>query len=310
MRVLLGTILSLMAPVLWAQPLTIMSYNTFLFPELLYPTWKQQTRVKIMLEADLFSEADVIVFQELFSNRAARELLSGLRESFPYQSPVLGRTQVGFDCTNDTYNPFFFQDGGVAIVSKYPITSIEQVIFKDSCGSESLAQKGFIYVQLTHHNTISHVIGTHLQSDNTSCGIGEPENVRSRQIKEIQTFVSRKQISRDHVVYIAGDLNIIKGSEEYFNMVSDLNVLEPNAYMGHDSTWDPTTNSMAHWSYPNLAGQYLDYILVSKNHKPIPNWLNFSDAIHSTPWVRMSLKGKTKFFDFSDHYPVIGFSGD
>ncbi|UOQ91880.1 glycosyltransferase [Halobacillus shinanisalinarum] len=77
-------------------------------------------------------------------------------------------------------------------------------------------------------------------------------------------FIEEKQIPKDEINYIGGDLNVMKNSNEYSTMTDLLNVSQPTKYTGHSSTWDPTTNSIAQYNYPDLNSQYLDYIFVEK----------------------------------------------
>ena len=44
-----------------------------------------------------------------------------MKKEYPYQTPVLGRSQSGWDKTEGSYSSTVAEDGGVAIVSKYPI---------------------------------------------------------------------------------------------------------------------------------------------------------------------------------------------
>lgn len=102
---------------------------------------------------------------------------------------------------------------------------------------------------------------------------------------------------------IAGDLNVVKGTSEYYDMLSILNVNEPK-YSGVPFTWDTRTNETTAYSNEDAAPEYLDYILVSKTNSQPPVWQNLAyDPISSRT---RKVSGYTSD-EFSDHYPVYGF---
>lgn len=105
------------------------------------------------------------------------------------------------------------------------------------------------------------------------------------------------------MVLIAGDLNVIKGSKEYYWMLYTLNVNNPR-YVGVPFTWDTKTNEITAFYYEKEEPVYLDYILVSKSHFQPPVWQNLAyDPISAKTWT---VGGYTSD-EFSDHYPVYGF---
>ncbi len=56
--------------------------------------------------------------------------LHNVKKEYPYQTPVLGRSQSGWDKTEGSYSSTVAEDGGVAIVSKYPIKEKIQHVSK------------------------------------------------------------------------------------------------------------------------------------------------------------------------------------
>ena len=92
-------------------------------------------------------------------------------------------------------------------------------------------------------------------------------------MKEISDFVKKKNIPKDETVYIGGDLNVNKGTEEFKDMLKNLNVNDV-LYAGHNSTWDPKSNSIAKYNYPNGKPEHLDYIFTDKDHKQPKQLIN------------------------------------
>lgn len=102
-------------------------------------------------------------------------------------------------------------------------------------------------------------------------------------MKEISDFVKKKNIPKDETVYIGGDLNVNKGTEEFKDMLKNLNVNDV-LYAGHNSTWDPQSNSIAKYNYPNGKPEHLDYIFTDKDHKQPKQLVNEVVTEKPKPW--------------------------
>ncbi|EPG84031.1 sphingomyelinase C family protein [Leptospira santarosai serovar Shermani str. 1342KT] len=63
------------------------------------------------------------------------------------------------------------------------------------------------------------------------------------QFNEIKSFIDSAKIPNNEMVLIAGDLNVIRDSSEYYDMLSKLNVNKPK-YSGVPFTWDTKTNEI------------------------------------------------------------------
>lgn len=87
------------------------------------------------------------------------------------------------------------------------------------------SNKGFVYTKIEKNGKNVHVIGTHTQSEDSRCGAGHDRKIRAEQMKEISDFVKKKNIPKDETVYIGGDLNVNKGTEEFKDMLKNLNVM-------------------------------------------------------------------------------------
>ncbi|EMO54137.1 sphingomyelin phosphodiesterase [Leptospira noguchii] len=281
----------------------ILTHNIFMLPKGI-ANWAHLDRAKQIANADYIKNQDVIVFDEAFDTNSRKILLEGIRFQYPYQTDVIGRAKNNWDETLGLYRRDAFLNGGVVIVSKWPIEEKIQYIFNDpGCGADWLANKGFAYVRINKNGKKFHVIGTHVQAQDSTCadlGVSTREN----QFNDIRNFIRSKNIPKDETVLIAGDLNVIKGSSEYFNMIFRLNVNEPK-YIGVPYTWDTKTNAIAAYGFEKENPVYLDYILVSKSHAQPPVWQNLAyDPITIQTWT--SFGGYTSD-ELSDHYPVYGF---
>lgn len=142
----------------------------------------------------------------------------------------------------------------MAVLSRWPITRRMQHVYRDGCGADWMANKGFAYVRLASPAGPVHVIGTHMQAEDSSCSV-TPASVRAKQRAEIAAFVAAERIPTTEPLYVAGDLNVIKGSAEYPAMLSDLKAPAPT-YTGHPYSWDCADNSVCRDQYgPEYASE-------------------------------------------------------
>ncbi|EMJ95699.1 sphingomyelin phosphodiesterase [Leptospira alstonii serovar Pingchang str. 80-412] len=268
--------------------------------------WGQEKRAKLLAGSEYVKNQDVIVFEGLLYTKAKNNLLNGLRSQYPNQTDVIGRVKYGWDNTLGDLRPFPPENdynGGVVVLSKWPIEEKTQYIFSNhGCGNDYYYDKGFAYVRINKHGQKIHIIGTDVQSKNSSCS-DSGRSVRKHQFYEIKKFIDSKQIPNTETVLIVGSLNVEKGSEEYHNMLTILGLNEPN-YAGIPFTWDPKKNAIAAYDGRDKTPEYSEYILVSKGHSQPPVWQNLAyDPISPTTWQEF---GYTSY-EFSDHYPVYGF---
>jgi sphingomyelin phosphodiesterase len=277
----------------------LLQHNVFLLPELV-SYWGQDQRADYMSTADYFKGHDALLLNELIDNGNSDMLLENLSKEYPYQTPVLGRSMSGWDETRGSYSNFVPEDGGVAIISKWPIVEKIQHVYANGCGVDYYANKGFVYAKVQKGDKFYHLISTHAQAEDTGCDQGEGAKIRYSQFQEINDFIKNKNIPKDEVVFIGGDFNVMKrDTKEYNSMLSTLNVNAPTEYLGHSSTWDPETNSITGYNYPDYAPQHLDYIFVEKGHKQPSSWVNETITPKSPTW-----KAIYEYNDYSDHYPV------
>ena len=301
---LVGLAAGLLGPAATAEPAgpRIASYNVFMLPRSLYPNWAQQERADLIDSEGVLAGQDVVVVQEAFDNDASQRLLGNLADDYPHQTPVLGRSRDGWDATLGSYSDARPEDGGVAVLSRWPVAERVQYVFAPGCGADAASNKGFAYTRIASPDGPLHVIGTHLQADDKACGEGAPD-VRAEQLGEIAAFVRDKAIPADESVVVAGDLNVDASAGEFDSALQTLGAQAPQA-TGHPHTYDSATNSLAAHEAPGWPGQRLDHVLPLSGHGP-QRWVNEARAVHSPEWTVTSWGQTYTFSDFSDHYPVF-----
>jgi sphingomyelin phosphodiesterase len=278
----------------------IVTYNVFMLSRNLYPNWGQVTRADLIDSTGVLNGQDVVVLQEAFDNTASDRLLANLRDTYPHQTPVLGRGTAGWDVTSGSYSSSTPEDGGVAVLSRWPITTRVQHVYRDACGADWFSNKGFAYVRVASPAGPVHVIGTHMQAEDSSC-TSAPSGYRTSQRAEIKAFLTARNIPATEPVYVAGDLNVVQASDEFPRMVQELGASTP-ALTGHPFSWDCADNSICRDQYgPEYASEHLDYVLTVQG----PVLRNETRRAKSPEWSTWSWGRKSTYTDLSDHYPVF-----
>lgn len=274
--------------------LSILTHNVAMLPAIAGGK-ANATRAELIAGADYVRGHDVVVLQEAFDNGPSDALKSRLASQYPYQTPVLGRSRSGWDETLGSYSALTPEDGGVTILSRWPISHRAQYVYADGCDADWFSNKGFVYTRLDVDGHPMHVVGTHAQAEAALCS--DAAATRKRQFTELDGFLDGLRIPADEPIVIAGDLNVIKASPEYDAMLSTLDVTDP-WYAGHPYTWDPETNPLA----SSGGREHLDYVLFRRGHPQPRGWTNTTLTPTSPPWSA----GGTTYTDYADHYPVLG----
>ncbi|MFJ8800156.1 sphingomyelin phosphodiesterase [Streptomyces sp. NPDC102487] len=287
----------------------VLTYNVFLMSKNLYPNWGQDHRAAEIPKTSFFRGNDVVVLEEAFDNSASDALKSTAAAEYPYQTPVVGRSRSGWDATGGAYSATTPEDGGVTVLSKWPVLRKEQYVYKDACGSDWWSNKGFAYVVLNVNGTKAHVIGTHAQSTDSGCAAGEAASMRSRQFKAIDAFLDAKNIPADEQVLVAGDMNVDSRSTEYASMLADADLVAADARTGHPYSFDTLQNSIALDRYPDDPREDLDYVLHRTGHARPARWTNEVVKEQCAPWTVSSWGTDSTYTNLSDHYPLRASAG-
>ena len=267
----------------WAQPaeptgdhvLDVLTFNAALLPGIAAST-RQSERASRM--APHLIGYDVLVLQELFVNRYRAALLDELATAYPYRTELVGR--------DGARELPWRQDGGVIILSRWPIEREAQLLFERTCGgTDCLADKGVAYAAIRRGDRRYHVFATHAQSVYAP----NPPAVRASQFDLVRAFVDAQWIPTDEPVIIAGDLNVDAFTPELGDMLLRLHAEWPAIVGDVRYTWDAATNA---WAYG--APEWIDYVLFSLDHaRPVEAW-------------NRALPLRDGDLDLSDHHAVWG----
>lgn len=273
-------------PATKANELNVLAYNIYMRPTGLFINGQSERAG--LLPAQL-KGYDVIIFSEAFDNGVRGKLLAGLRKDYPHQTKVLDKSttfKVG-------------GNGGVVIVSKWPIEAQDQEGFNDVCrGTDSHVAKGVLYARINKQGRRYHIFGSHTQANPDR----ESAAVRAKQFHIMKKFIDGKKIPASEAVIIGGDLNVdmTKHAGEYREMLRILNAEHPSQ-RGHRFTFDPRVNPVA----DKGASEYLDYVLYSKGHLRATASYNEVRMIRASREWKSFPTDKAKW-DLSDHFAVFG----
>lgn len=264
-----------------SSTLNVASYNLWMLPSI-----SSSITARASLMNHNLSGYDVLTLQEAFSSD--REILfDALADEYGYKTEVIGGN------SNAMY------DGGVVTFSRHPIIETDSLVFEHCSGTDCYADKGVVYTKIDKAGEIYHIFNTHLASFNTPAA----KRLRRLQLGLLRTFMLTKAIPSNEAVIYAGDFNIDKNSDfiEYLLMLATLDV-NPPTFRGYTgSTFDPNINPYAASNYSGgSAVEYLDYVLVSRNHrraKTNTNTVKLNQRLSSETWGSWHL---------SDHFAIDG----
>lgn len=113
------------------------------------------------------------------------------------------------------------QDGGLIILSKYPIVECSAMTYSSSSGTDRLANKGVVYARIQislSTDDYIHVFNTHIQSHDYS-------DSRLLQIAELMDFISeivKSDKKYIHPILIAGDFNVAADKPDNWIKLADI----------------------------------------------------------------------------------------
>ncbi|MEZ5009940.1 MAG: T9SS type A sorting domain-containing protein [Chitinophagales bacterium] len=263
--------------------MNVLAYNTYMLSVPIALS-DQGTRAQHIDEA--VHDLDAILIQEVFDNSARATLLAQLAPEYPYQTDVVDL-------------PNIYEDGGVMIVSRWPIEYTAQMVFNNCLDADCLSNKGVMYARINKLGKKYHLFSTH-QNAQQVAGDAAFVNVRNLQMQQFNAFIDAQNIPVDEAVIFGGDMNVDKHANflnEYNNMFTIFNATEPT-YIGHPNTWDKYANHYV--DLGSVAPEYLDYVLADNDYL-VP------DEQSNSVWVlRSNHDDMWNIHDLSDHFGVLG----
>lgn len=292
-------------------PLKVAAYNIKMDSKDIQPVERAQ-HIPAYLK-----DYDAVIFSEAFADKGRRPLLHALQAAgFNYASCVLGSGYADatlikrhrnkaykqpyiidfnhsrFGKKNDAYgqggsgSTTLYPNGGVIIVSKYPIKKAYEWIYDrpldikiDKGIRWSRQLKGVVYVAIEKDGMLFHIFGTHTQarySKGSQKTIDTYHKIISNQMKQLGAFIESFKIPTTEAVILGGDFNINKyatNPEDPKNqlvtikaMVKNTNALIPEL-KNPVPPYNDFGSTVAHPARKPKYKSQIDYVFVDKKYK-------------------------------------------
>jgi len=225
-----------------ALELKILSWNIYMLPFISLFNSNDQ-RAKVI--ADKLNESDyqIIVFQEAFSLKCRHILAKKLLENYPYQYGPANKNRFPFK-TNS----------GLWVVSKIPLTELDEFQFSVCKGFDAVARKGAVLFEGCFNGSRFQLLATHLQAEHSHA-------LRKRQCSEIKERLLDPYFRKDIPQFICGDFNIdMDDICNYRQMLQILDAKNGELSGNIKVTYDELNNNLAYNA--NGKRKIIDYVLV------------------------------------------------
>jgi endonuclease/exonuclease/phosphatase family metal-dependent hydrolase len=193
--------------ILLRKNIKLLTYNIFLRPPPIKNNendWKDE---RLEDFCKLLHNFDIICLQEMFGAFNSRK-----------QSLIRAASKSGFFFYVDTSSPSFVSkymvDGGLLILSRFPIVTHTFCNFRYGVIADSLAEKGLLYAKILVKDCFVHLFTTHLQASYFDCGEShfriscETRMAQIKQINHMMTEILKTEYHKRDKILLVGDFNV------------------------------------------------------------------------------------------------------
>ncbi|XP_049849402.1 sphingomyelinase DDB_G0288017-like [Schistocerca gregaria] len=248
----------------------LLNYNIFIRPPIVNTNgndWKTERLNHIIQEIEPY---DLVTFQEFFGSFSSR------RKRFIKKS-----IELGFQWHLCSPRQHYLVDGGLLILSKFPILKDDFLPFNHGASWDKLANKGILYALVQIDSLCVHVFNTHLQAI-CEAPSSHQCKVMQRQISKCVQFIRSKIQGNSYPAIISGDFNVDANAppdsyhaRQYSALLSALKMLENSRYDTTQSAQNHN-NEFFDLLYLFNANQYLitfPNIILASNQQGTQNAL-------------------------------------
>ena len=278
-------------------PIKVLSYNAFMRP---VPHFKdgQSDRAQQIPNAvfGLVPDLDVIAFTGVY-DESARDILCDMFEkhSFLHSTPVVGGLIHEVKSRKN-----IFSNGGIFIISKYPIEITK------TCSISGISSRGITYAAIRKDKYRFHLFASHISSsDKESC---------EKETLVLNDFIKGMHISKYEPIIIAGHMNndYIQDSEYLENVASAIQATTaPISDTSFRATYSSDNTMVGKDGYkPPFHDRWLDFGMYCHEYKD-PILFNMTcirpkpeEPIIISKGYCMSFRNRV-YRDLSCHYPIL-----
>jgi endonuclease/exonuclease/phosphatase family metal-dependent hydrolase len=185
--------------------INIAAYNIFLRPPLVKNNESDHKDSRLKEFIKQLPEFDIVCLQEMFGflNKRKHKL-------------IRCATKAGFLYYADSTSPSFFTsfvvDGGLLVLSRFPILASEFKPYPYGIFSDALSQKGVLYTKIQIKDEILHLFSTHTQASYFGENQKYPILTRADQFTMLRQFITtvlpKNNYKDGELVLIVGDFNV------------------------------------------------------------------------------------------------------
>ncbi|ORX45775.1 Endonuclease/exonuclease/phosphatase [Piromyces finnis] len=184
----------------------ILTYNIFMRPPPIHSFESdfKEDRIKLICK-QFFQDYDVIAFQECFSFGSSR--IDKIKEKAKKHGINY------FSNSKKKYSWNIGIDGGLCLLSRFPVVNKKMYYFKNGCHSDAYSEKGVLFneIEMPNGNHLF-IFTSHTQASYEHFPDINSESVRVRlsQFTEIRKFITEMtgNAKPDDIVLLCGDLNV------------------------------------------------------------------------------------------------------
>jgi endonuclease/exonuclease/phosphatase family metal-dependent hydrolase len=185
--------------------INITAYNIFLRPPLVKNNESDHKDARLREFIKQLSEFDIVCLQEMFGflNKRKHKLIRcAAKAGFLYYA----------DSTSPSFFTSFVVDGGLLVLSRFPILASEFKPYPYGIFSDALSQKGVLYTKIQVKDEILHLFSTHTQASYFGENQKYPIIARADQFTMLRQFIKtilpKNNYKEGEMVLIVGDFNV------------------------------------------------------------------------------------------------------
>ncbi len=287
----LSCLILLSIPSLAQDTLKILTWNIQMLPNVTKGN-SRATRAKAIVEELNARDYDVVVLQEVFHRRARKIVVDGLKDKYPYRTPVLNKKTIALK-TN----------GGVMILSRHEVVAHHQIRFKSRTGFDRMSRKGAILADISFNNKTIQVAGTHLQA------FGEQEIMYS-QYNQISSELLVPNQKPGVPQFICGDFNTLKSLPPKLpENISQTFVDRLARYQVLLQTLNVTDGDLSGEQQFTMDRPYNDLCVKRKEYRLLLDYILVRSDSAQAPFIKRKVqiirqRWSPEHQDLSDHFAV------
>mmetsp|Transcript_11484 Transcript_11484/g.14976 ORF Transcript_11484/g.14976 Transcript_11484/m.14976 type:complete len:326 (+) Transcript_11484:118-1095(+) len=276
------------------KEIKLLTLNCFLRPPFVSrPGGEDKDNRAKFISEKIIPKYSILTFQEVFGTFSSKRRRILLRDA----------EKLGFEGVYIKLGPrasfsrgLKFMDGGLLILTKFPIVETGTLYYKNGCSSDKLAAKGVLYAKLNiDEGKNLHVFTTHTQASYHYKATEQDVRIRKKQLTELVNFIQEKiEKAPDDPVVVTGDFNMDNLQEdcpEYDHLVETLNrnMRFIDAVLETKGKHIPTS---VHFKYKTMNGEEVGSSLFRSDAQGLLDSKNISEIkidSDQTFWARQCL---------------------